>query len=335
MGAVSLTAMEVQDETPKQEASQSPKRVRRTARKSTHGWKPEQCIYSHDHNGEMFFHRSSALSEEPLLLNWTRQHYDVARVLIGRMTWTSRRKLASSSIELRRTVDRARKDGKCNARFLLEMRKVEPAAVQPAAMQALAAFSAGLGNTMQAVARDPASKEPLATTTVKGPAALQRYACAPLGGKLYLAGGHDYNRYVASLHVLDLGSGLWTAAAPMTIARDGHSCTALDGNIYVVGGRSGIHRLLKSVEMYDPETGIWSSIAPLHTPRRGHRCSVMGGKLQVSGGKDAAGRLMTTFQNEVYDPNANVWSQQSITAPCEQSPDHLIVCDYKERPFGA
>ena len=47
----------------KSERSPSSKRVRRTARKSTNGWKPEQCIYARDHNGDLFFNRSATLEQ--------------------------------------------------------------------------------------------------------------------------------------------------------------------------------------------------------------------------------------------------------------------------------
>merc|ERR1712166_1304853 len=152
----------------------------------------------------------STLEQEPPLLKWTRQHYDVARVVISRMSWTSRRKLASSSIELRRTVDKARKDGKCTTRLLLQVRKVEHPPQKVVTPQLL---GAGFGDTMQVTALDPESKVPIARTTPDGPAALQRYGCATMDGRLYVAGGHDFNWYVASLQVLDLGTGTWKSSS--------------------------------------------------------------------------------------------------------------------------
>jgi len=314
----------------KSERSPSSKRVRRTARKSTNGWKPEQCIYARDHNGDLFFNRSATLEQEPPLLKWTRQHYDVARVVISRMSWTSRRKLASSSIELRRTVDKARKDGKCTTRLLLQVRKVEHPPQKVVTPQLL---GAGFGDTMQVTALDPESKVPIARTTPDGPAALQRYGCATMDGRLYVAGGHDFNWYVASLQVLDLGTGTWKSAPPMSIARDGHSCTPLGGKIYVIGGRAGRHRMLDSVEVYDPDTATWRSAASAPTARRGHRCTSAAGKLYLSGGKDATGRTLAADSDEAYDPNTDTWTHEAFSAPIEQNT--ATIAEYKERSLGA
>ena len=50
----------------------------------------------------------------------------------------------------------------------------------------------------------------------------------------------------------------WRPLAPMPTPRFGHAAAALDGKIYIMGGRrSDFDDPLDAVEVYDPQTDTW------------------------------------------------------------------------------
>ena len=90
-----------------------------------------------------------------------------------------------------------------------------------------------------------------------------------LSGKIYAIGGRGSSgQSTATTEILDLASGLWTAAPPLKDARSGHVAHVIDGKIYVIGGafypfNTSAKSMVSTAEVFDPSTGIWSYSVPL------------------------------------------------------------------------
>jgi hypothetical protein len=59
----------------------------------------------------------------------------------------------------------------------------------------------------------------------------------------------------------------WTRKANMPTSRDRHSCCAVDGKIYAVGGIGGLWWNIAAVEVYDPVTDTWVKKTDMPTPK--------------------------------------------------------------------
>lgn len=83
----------------------------------------------------------------------------------------------------------------------------------------------------------------------------------------------------------------WTTrAAPAATARRGAAAAALDGRIYVLGGRGADGAVSPRVDVYDPAADAWTRGPDLPGPRAGLGAAVLGGALHVFGGADLDGR---------------------------------------------
>jgi N-acetylneuraminic acid mutarotase len=137
-----------------------------------------------------------------------------------------------------------------------------------------------------------------------------------IGDQLYVAGGMGADgASVATVEVFDPSAGeggAWSTAPSMSVRRDNPGSAALDGRLYVFGGRTRdadgteVDGTLTSVEMYDPGTETWTGRAPMPTGRRAMVVGTLNGRAQVMGGERTP--MGGTFAaNEEYDPVANTW----------------------------
>jgi hypothetical protein len=77
-------------------------------------------------------------------------------------------------------------------------------------------------------------------------------------------GGFHNARVLASMERYDLSSGQWSVAAAMSSTRCVFGACMLAGELYVIGGFSGVQKgSLSSVEKYKPSSDSWSTVAPL------------------------------------------------------------------------
>ena len=83
------------------------------------------------------------------------------------------------------------------------------------------------------------------------------------------------------MHAYDPVANTWTTCAPLSVARTGASCVAVDGKIVVAGGWSGAGHL-RSAEMYDPATDSWSNIASMEHTRAWAMAECVDGKVVVA-----------------------------------------------------
>jgi hypothetical protein len=130
-------------------------------------------------------------------------------------------------------------------------------------------------------------------------------------GRVLVAGGFQASGGTATAlavaELYDPGSGAWTAAASMSVARAGQTATALpNGRVLVVGGQNQ-SGALATAELYDPATNHWSAAGQLQTARYGQAAVLLTtGKVLVAGGR--ASQSAPVSSTELYDPAANTWS---------------------------
>lgn len=140
-------------------------------------------------------------------------------------------------------------------------------------------------------------------------------AAALLAGRLHLIGGWNYSNSasasLASHSVFDPASQSWSSAAALATARNAAGAAALDGRIYVVGGRapgirSSDQQSLASVEVYSETTDQWAMAAPLPTARGGLAVVALGGRIYALGGESTPGVVSDAIER--YDPVTGTWT---------------------------
>ncbi|MFC1712382.1 sigma-70 family RNA polymerase sigma factor [Candidatus Poribacteria bacterium] len=160
------------------------------------------------------------------------------------------------------------------------------------------------------------------TTKADMPTARYYHAACVVDGRIYVSGGatkwgeRSGNwAEVPTVEVYDTATDTWTRASDMPRARHGHSASAVDGKMYIIGGQDGetiklweegklegdkLEDLFSIVYVYDPATDMWTTAAdPLPTARGGPTAAVVDGKIYAIGGRQGNAKLSTV---EEYDP---------------------------------
>lgn len=97
---------------------------------------------------------------------------------------------------------------------------------------------------------------------------------AAINQYIYVVGGFDGTRQLATVERYDTENETWDMVAPIQIARSALSLTPLDGKLYAIGGFDG-NNFLSIVEVYDPRTNTWVKGTPLKSGRSGHASAVI------------------------------------------------------------
>lgn len=116
-------------------------------------------------------------------------------------------------------------------------------------------------------------------------------------------------------HVYDPATDKWESRSPMAVPRNHAFAAAVNGKIYVIGGRTG-HGFIMSatntdaVEEYDPANDLWSAPKErMPTARSGGGCGTDGRRIYVAGGEVTTKQLVGAFRAvEAYDPATNSWA---------------------------
>ena len=67
--------------------------------------------------------------------------------------------------------------------------------------------------------------------------------------------------------------------------RANFAAVAVDGQIYVMGGRDGTDLpVIATMDVYDPSINTWLPRTPMPTPRRSHAAVAVGERIYVMGG---------------------------------------------------
>src|SRR5262249_42048282 len=127
---------------------------------------------------------------------------------------------------------------------------------------------------------------------------------APLSGSVFAVGGFDDSGAPTSTaERFDPGSGLWSGAAPMPLARASFGLVSLGGALCVAGGE-GASGSMAECFRYDPAGDSWAAIANLPTPRTAVTAAGFGGEVWVIGGYTDS----PVATVERFNPSTGMWS---------------------------
>lgn len=162
------------------------------------------------------------------------------------------------------------------------------------------------------------------TELAKLPHPIGQHAMLHKDGKLYLVGGQNGSKDLASLWSFDLATKKWEALAPMPTARHSHAIAMSDDTIYVSGGRSAaLGTEINIVEAYSFTDNSWESLPAMPTGRGGHGAFVRNGKLHIVGGESLSHRKVLA-SHEILDLESGIWS---IGADMEQPRHGFAIGD--------
>lgn len=152
------------------------------------------------------------------------------------------------------------------------------------------------------------------------------YACAAyVPDAVYVFGGLTEAvpdllsaRPQAGVERFDFATQRWSPAAAMPIATFASRCVAVDGRIYVLGGRAAAPQAVNTptniVQVFDPVQNRWWAAASMPRARSWFGAAVLGRKIYAIGG---AGQRTPEAKNgyldsvDMYDPDRNEWSPLS------------------------
>jgi N-acetylneuraminic acid mutarotase len=152
-----------------------------------------------------------------------------------------------------------------------------------------------------------------------------------VGGQIYVVGGaipepgtkevairaSTAARSVGTNESYDPETNKWVERSPMPTPRNHAFAGAVNGKIYVIGGRITspfitVASNLDIVEEYDPVTNTWGgdgARTPMPTARSGGGWTTYNGKIYVTGGEIQTRQMLGAFRAfEAYDPATNSWA---------------------------
>ena len=119
-------------------------------------------------------------------------------------------------------------------------------------------------------------------------------AISVVDGKIYVMGGTGWPQlpnhpgpYLSSVEVFNPKTNQWRDIAEMSEPKSGHSASAIDGKIYVIGGGfrgNGLYIYLSTIEIYDTETDRWIQEQDMPMSKLGHTAEVINGEIYFFGG---------------------------------------------------
>lgn len=96
----------------------------------------------------------------------------------------------------------------------------------------------------------------------------------------------------------------WSEGPSMTMARSDAAVAVLDGELYVIGGRTTTGQPLDAVERFDPATNQWSSVASLDDAKYAASATLFEGAILLMGGSEDDG---ASDDVEIYVPGEDDW----------------------------
>ena len=132
-------------------------------------------------------------------------------------------------------------------------------------------------------------------------------------------------RVLSVNEVYDPATNKWERRSPMSVPRNHAFAGAVNGKIYVIGGRTGQAFILTAtntdvVEEYNPLSDTWNVPKErMPTARSGGVSGTDGRRIYVAGGEVTTQQLVGAYRAiEAYDPLTNSWS----TLPSMPMPRH-------------
>lgn len=128
---------------------------------------------------------------------------------------------------------------------------------------------------------------------------------------LYIIGGYNDTRPLADVWRYSVGTGEWSALAPMRIARGSPAAAVIGDKIYVAGGsqdeQGAWTGAMSSVEVYDIASGTWSAAPDMPTPRHHHGAAALDERFVVVGGRNDDDLSLDVV--EQFDPASGRWTR--------------------------
>jgi N-acetylneuraminic acid mutarotase len=146
------------------------------------------------------------------------------------------------------------------------------------------------------------------------------FAIAACQNKIYVIGGTSgWSSSSTSIktglnEVYDPETDTWETKTSMPIKRYQIGANAVDGKIYVIGGRTGgMYTTVALNEVYNPETDTWTTKEPIPYPVVSYASAVVDNKIYVIGGQDEYHESVNLNFTQIYDPETDTWSQGAQT----------------------
>ncbi len=121
---------------------------------------------------------------------------------------------------------------------------------------------------------------------------------------ILVAGGY-WEYVVSTVERYDLATDRWSRVGSLRHARDSACGAAIDGRVYLVGGRDPEFVDTNACERFQASDDAWLEIASLEHHRSGAAAVAHGGRLWVFGGWHGVGALPSV---ESYHPKVNHWT---------------------------
>jgi len=153
---------------------------------------------------------------------------------------------------------------------------------------------------------------------------------AVVGGKIYVIGGagptpdasapairrRQPQRSLSTVEEYDPATNKWRARAPMPTPCNHMGGEAVNGKIYIIGGRLsgafiiGFPGNINLVQAYDPAADSWVTKTPMPTARSGLNTANLNGIIYVAGGEVQDDKFLAAYRAfEAYDPASDTWWQ--------------------------
>lgn len=130
-----------------------------------------------------------------------------------------------------------------------------------------------------------------------------------LGDGVWVFGGFDGTYTLASTEVFVASEETWQPGPDMLSPRTNHRTAQLgDGRILITGGFDGVQETA-SCEVFDPLTQEFTAVASMNIGRASHTLTDLGGGLYLAAGGFNAAAGFQLASCEVYDANANTWTE--------------------------
>ena len=142
-----------------------------------------------------------------------------------------------------------------------------------------------------------------------------------VNGKIYLIGGIEPfengkgSRITGKNQMYDPATNTWTSRSAMPTSRNHAFIGAVNGKVYVIGGRLAAGMIPFSsntdvVEEYDPVADTWGTVKQrMPTPRSGGGVATYNGRIYVGGGEWISRDVMASFRAlEAYEPATDTWT---------------------------
>jgi N-acetylneuraminic acid mutarotase len=187
-------------------------------------------------------------------------------------------------------------------------------------------------------------KSPGRKVSATGPGKKWGHTCNSVkGGRfLYIFGGYGRDDcQTHDIHVFDSVKQMWSKpnvrGTPPT-ARDSHTCTTVDHNLFVFGGTDGTNPL-KDLHVLDTVTNTWSTPkvqgdAP--SAREGHSAALIGTNIYIFGGcGKSSDDSEESYYNDLYilDTKTFTWAKAATSGTLPSPRDSHSMSSWNNRLF--